>query len=108
MDDKKLEEMYQMVRENNHMLKSARRSAFVGGIVKTVWWVVILLVLPYLTWLYIEPYVNTAMAQYQAVQQQGAGVQSQAAELQKQLGDLQGQAGWFTDLLKQFGIGGGQ
>ncbi len=105
MDEKKLEEMYQMVRDNNHMLKSARRSAFIGGIVKAIWWVVILIVLPYLTWLYIEPYLNTALAQYQAVQQQGGNIQNQAAELQKQLNELQGQTGGFMDLLKQFGIG---
>ena len=106
MDEDKLEKMYQMVRENNSMLKSARRSAFIGGIVKAVWWVVILIVLPYLTWLYIEPYVNTALVQYQAVQQQGGDLQNQAANLQKQLTDLQGQTGGFMDLLKRFGIGG--
>lgn len=105
MDEKKLEEMYQMVRENNGMLKSARRSAFVGSIVKTVWWVVILLVLPYLTWLYLEPYFNNVLAQYQAVQQQSGNLQNQAAELQKQLSDLQTQTGGFTDLLKRFGVG---
>ena len=105
MDEKKMDELYDMVRENNHMLKSARRTAFLGGIVKAVWWVVILIVLPYLTWLYIEPYVNTAMAQYQAVQQQGVDLQNQAANFQKQLTDLQGQTGGFMDLLKRFGIG---
>ncbi len=106
MDEKKLEEMYQMVRDNNHMLKSARRSAFIGGIIKAVWWVVILLVLPYLTWLYIEPYFNTALAQYQAVQAQGGEVTAQAAELQKQLNELKSSSSGFMDLLKQFGIGG--
>lgn len=106
MDDKKLEEMYQMVRENNSMLKGARRSAFIGGIVKVIWWVVILIVLPYLTWLYIEPYLNTALTQYQAAQTQGANIQNQAAELQRQLDELQGQTGGFMDLLKKFGIGG--
>jgi sensor histidine kinase YesM len=106
MDDKKLEEMYDMVRENNSMLKSARRSAFVGGIVKFIFWVVVLVVLPYVTWLYVEPYLNTVMAQYQAVSTQSGNLQNQAAELQKQLTDLQGQTGGFMDLLKRFGIGG--
>lgn len=99
MDEKKMDELYDLVKENNHMLKSARRSAFVGGIVKAVWWIVILIVLPYLMWLYVEPYLNTAMSQYQAVQLQGG-------DLQKQLTDLQGQTGGFMDLLKRFGIGG--
>ncbi len=106
MDEKKLEEMYHMVRENNAMLKSARRSAFIGGIVKAIWWVVILIILPYLTWLYIEPYLNTALSQYQAIQTQGGAVGQQAADLQKQLAELQGQTGGLMDLLKKFGIGG--
>jgi hypothetical protein len=105
MDEKKLEEMYQMVRENNSMLKSARRSAFVGGIIKAVWWVVILVVLPYLTWLYLEPYLSTIMAQYQTLQAQSGAVSGQAAELQKQLDQLGGGASSLQELLARFGIG---
>lgn len=92
MDEKRLEEMYQMVRENNAMLRSARRSAFIGGVFKFLWWATILVVLPYLTWLYIEPYLSTVTAQYQAIEQKSGQLTSEAAGL--------------MDLLKQFGIGG--
>jgi hypothetical protein len=90
MDDKKLEEMYQMVKENNGMLKSARRTAFVGGIFKFVWWILIIIVLPYFTWLYIQPYLDGALNQYQAVQAQSGAISTQAADLQKQLNGLSG------------------
>lgn len=92
MDEKRLEEMYQMVRENNAMLRSARRSAFIGGFFKILWWVAILVVLPYVTWLYLEPYLSTVAAQYQAIEQKSDQLSSEASGL--------------LDLLKQFGIGG--
>lgn len=105
MDEKKLDELYRMVKENNSMLHSARRTAFIGGIIKFVWWVAILIVLPYLTWLYLEPYFTTIMAQYQGLQAQSGTVTQQAADLQKQLNELGGSVGGFQELLKKFGIG---
>ncbi len=87
MDDKRLEEMYQATMENNRMLKNMRRSAFVGGIVKVIWWVVLLIVLPYLTWLYIQPYLDPIMSQYETVQVQG---EEYSADMQK-LKDLYNQ-----------------
>lgn len=84
--------MYQMVRENNGMLRSARRSAFIGGIFKVLWWVAILIVIPYLGWLYLEPYLNTVVAQYQAIEEKS--------------GQLSQEAAGMLDLLKRFGIGG--
>lgn len=98
MDEKKMDELYEMVRENNHMLKSARRSAFVGNIVKVIWWALILVILPYFTWLYLQPYLNTVLGQYQTVQQKGTAIQDQAQGLQTQISGL-------TELLKEFGIG---
>jgi hypothetical protein len=98
MDDKKLDELYELVRENNHMLKSQRRSAFVGNIVKVIWWALILVILPYFTWLYLQPYLDTILGQYQSAQQKGAVIQDQAQDLQKQISG-------FSELLKEFGIG---
>jgi uncharacterized protein YpmB len=104
MDDKKLEEMYAATMENNRMLKGMRRSAFVGGIVKFVWWIVILIVLPYFTWLYIQPYLENVMSQYQNIQGQAGNVTTQAADLQKQLDALKGFD--LQSLYNQF-VGGG-
>ncbi len=105
MDEKKFEDLYRMVQDNNRMLHSMRRSAFVGGIIKMVWWVVLLVVLPYLTWLYIQPYLTSVLEQYQNIQGQGAALQGQAVELQKQLDSLGG-ANRISEFLKGLGVGG--
>ena len=83
MDEDKLEALYKATMENNQMLKSMRRSAMIGGIVKAVWWVLVLIVLPYVTWLYIQPYLDTIMKQYQTIQDQGGTLTTQASDLQK-------------------------
>ncbi len=74
MDDEHAKEMFDMVRDNNRMLRSMRRNAFVGGIFKIVIWVVFLVVIPYLTWLYFQPYLELITSQYQQVQGQSAEV----------------------------------
>ncbi len=97
MDDKKIEEMYQAVMDNNRMLKSARRSAMVGGILKFVFWIFILIILPYFTWLYLQPYLDTIMQQYQTIQGQGAAYNAQAQELQGMFDTAQ-----FKDLYDKY------
>ena len=104
MDEQKLEEMYKLTRENHAMLRSMRRSAFIGGAFKLVWWILILVVLPYITWLYLQPYLDTIMAQYQTIQEQSGAFSSQASELQKQMNSIPN----FSDFFKQFGGGSGQ
>lgn len=103
MDDKKLEEMYELVRENNSMLRSARRAAFVGGIFKFAFWIFVLVVLPYLAWLYLQPYLETIMLQYQQLQNQSGAISAQAQSLQEQLNSFPG----LSDIFKQF-TGGGE
>lgn len=86
------------------MLKSARRSAFIGNVFSFVWWLLILVVIPYVTWLYLQPYLNTILTQYQTIQEQSGLVSAQAQNVQQQLNQL----GGFQELLKQFGIGASQ
>ncbi|MBU6310558.1 hypothetical protein KGO06_01320 [Patescibacteria group bacterium] len=97
MDERKLEEMYQLVRENNAMLRSQRRSAFIHSVITFVWWVVLLVVVPAVSWLYLEPYLTAAQAQYRAVQETGASLQSEAKNIESQVSGI-----W--DLLRDFGI----
>ncbi|OGG44305.1 hypothetical protein A2841_02260 [Candidatus Kaiserbacteria bacterium RIFCSPHIGHO2_01_FULL_48_10] len=94
MEEQKLQEMYQMVQDNNRMLRAMRRTAFIGSIVKVVWWVFILLILPYITWLFLQPYLGGALETYQGLQSQGSTVNANLSGLE--------------DLLKQFGGGAGQ
>ena len=72
----KEEEIYKLVKENNQMLRQMRRNAMIGGIFKFIWWIVILVVLPYLTYLYLQPYLEQVMNTYQGIQQTGDTVQS--------------------------------
>ena len=50
------------------MLKGMRRDAFVKSIISFVWWILILIVIPYVSWLYVKPYVDQIMHTYQQVQ----------------------------------------
>lgn len=62
------DEIYKLVKENNRMLKDMRRDAFVKGILGFIWWIFILVVLPYLTYLYLKPYLDQAVAAYNEAQ----------------------------------------
>lgn len=68
MDEQKLNEIYELAKDNNKMLKAMRRDAFVGGILKFVVWVFMFIVLPYVAWLFIQPYLQGAVDTYQKVQ----------------------------------------
>ena len=75
MDDKNmsveelLRENLRVAKDTNRMLHSMRRKAFWGGIFKMIWWVLILVVIPYYAYvLYFEPYVKQATQTYQQFQ----------------------------------------
>ncbi|PIR86508.1 hypothetical protein COU13_00520 [Candidatus Kaiserbacteria bacterium CG10_big_fil_rev_8_21_14_0_10_43_70] len=52
-----IERTYRITRENNQMLHSMRRSAFLGGIIKLIVWIALL---GFPIWLYIQ-YVNPVL-----------------------------------------------
>lgn len=87
-----LKDLYATVKENNRMLKDMRRDAMIGGIIHFVWWVILVVVLPYLTWLYLQPYLEGIMSAYQSAQ-------GQSAQMSDALNQLQ-QAGGNIDLQK--------
>jgi hypothetical protein len=64
MDEPSLDEVYRLVKENNQMIRAMRRDAFVKGIIGFIWWILILIVIPYVSWLYIQPYLEKATAAY--------------------------------------------
>jgi quinol-cytochrome oxidoreductase complex cytochrome b subunit len=64
----RLDRLERMTRDNNRMLHTMRRNAFFGGLLKFIFWVVILVVIPYYLWLYVQPYVQQAQGTYQSVQ----------------------------------------
>ena len=79
MDEQKMNELYELTKENHRMLKAIRRDAFVGGIFKFVWWVVILVVIPYFTCLYLQPYLNDVAHTYNSVKTTTNTVQAQTS-----------------------------
>ncbi len=79
-----------MVRENNSMLRAQRRDAYIGYAFKLIWWALILVILPYFTWLFIQPYLEGALQQYQAIQGQADQAQGAMQQLQELLKQVQG------------------
>jgi hypothetical protein len=76
MDEPSLDEVYRLVKENNQMLKAMRRDAFVKGILGAVWWFFILIVLPYLSWILIQPYIKSITDAAQGVQNTKSSISS--------------------------------
>ncbi|PIR85245.1 hypothetical protein COU15_01750 [Candidatus Kaiserbacteria bacterium CG10_big_fil_rev_8_21_14_0_10_45_20] len=76
------DELYKLVKENNQMLKSMRRSAFIGGILKFVFWILLLFVVPYVMYVvYVQPYVERALETAQAFQENVDSVNAQVSGL---------------------------
>ncbi|PIR82484.1 hypothetical protein COU20_02155 [Candidatus Kaiserbacteria bacterium CG10_big_fil_rev_8_21_14_0_10_59_10] len=88
-EDRMLEETYRLSKENNRMLHAMRRSAFIGGVVKLMVWIVLLVVLP--LWLY-STYLAPVLEQMRETMDQ---VQGANASVQAQFGALQGLADRF-------------
>ncbi len=99
MDDDRAKQMFAMVEDNNRMLRAMRRNAFVGGIFKFVIWIAVLVVIPYFTWLYLQPYLDLILTQYQQIE-------GQSAEVSQLIEQVQGAGSGFPGLesiLEYFG-----
>ncbi|HEY4519658.1 MAG TPA: hypothetical protein VJH33_01310 [Candidatus Paceibacterota bacterium] len=86
MEDKDIQDIYKVVRDNNRMLHAMRRNAFLGTIVKFLLYTGLLVVLPF--WLYstyLAPILGEVLGTLGQVQGVGANAQNQIGELQKLL-----------------------
>jgi hypothetical protein len=92
LQDEQAKELVELTRENNRMLKDMRRSAFIGGILQFVWWVVVLVVIPYFTWIWLQPYIQNITGAYQDAQNKTAQASADFSQ--------------FQDFFKQFSGGG--
>ena len=75
-----------MVKENNHLLHKMRRNALIGGIIKFLLYIGLLVVLPY--WLYatyLAPIVESTMQTVEQMQGTSANAQLQLENLQNAL-----------------------
>jgi len=106
MEEKKAlstqEEIYKLAKENNRMLHAMRRDAFVGGIIKFVWWIAILFVIPYILYVvYLQPYLTNIQAAYQNVNAKVEQIDSATKSIENLKNQLN-----FGDILKNLGGGG--
>ena len=62
-----LERTYKMVEENNSILRSIRRSNRFSGVMKVIYWLIIIGI-SYGLYAYLQPYVKTATDLYEQVQ----------------------------------------
>lgn len=53
-----IEEIRMLVRENNKLLKKIRRDAIIGGILKIVLWILVILASLYFSTKFLEPYLG--------------------------------------------------
>jgi len=97
-----LEEVYKLAKDNNKMLHAMRRDAFVGGILKFVFWIAILFVIPYILYMvYLQPYLAGIQSAYEQFNE-SAGTLSGAAQ---DVEELKNQLPNFQDFFNQFGGG---
>ncbi|MDD2658013.1 MAG: hypothetical protein PHD04_05225 [Candidatus Pacebacteria bacterium] len=85
-----LEETYRLSKENNRMLHAMRRNAFLGGIVKFIFYILILVVAP--LWLYstyFAPLMQEATRTLNQIQGTGTKTESQLSNFEQMLSQVQ-------------------
>lgn len=76
--DRALHEALRLAQENNRMLHAMRRNAFLGGIVKFIFYILILVVAPLWVYsVYLAPLVQNLQQTMHQVQGTNAGIQTQ-------------------------------
>ncbi len=90
-DGDKLEDILRLTRENNRMLHSMRRNAFVGGIFRFVVWVALLVIPLWLYMQYVAPVMQSTLTAMQQIQGSGAAVQGQFEGVQSAFEKLRAQ-----------------
>jgi len=82
MDDQQMQEMYRMTRENNRMLHSMRRNAFLGGIIKIIVYGALVLVPLWFYYQYFAPVLEQMLHTMQQIQGTSTQAQTQFGQFQ--------------------------
>ncbi len=90
---RKLEEIYQLTKENNHMLHKMRRAAFWHGVWRSIWFLVIIGAPIAIYYYLLQPYVEQMLLMYGQIQSDAQEVQNFSISDQ------------FQEFLKKYGIG---
>lgn len=84
-DNAMLREMYRLTQDNNRMLHAMRRTAFFGGILKVIIWIVILGTPIWFYLTYFAPVVSDLQKTVSQTQGVSAEAQTQIKQLQESL-----------------------
>lgn len=88
-----LQEMYRLTKENNRMLHKMRRNALWGGVIKFIFWAVVLLAPLWFYMAYLAPVVNDMMRTVQQIQGTNAKAQAQIGSFETMWKDFQSRFG---------------
>ncbi len=108
MEQDQLDEMEQMLKENNSILRGMRQSARVKGFFKFLFWAAIIAGIYFAWQAYVQPVANQASQTYQSAQGQVQSVQNQLQSTQRSLQGVQQAASstqsFFGGIMKNFGF----
>ena len=90
LDRTQLEQVLRLTKDNNRMLRAIRRDAFIGGVVKLLVWIALIVVPLWFYLNYLAPVVNSALETMQQVQQVQGSATAQFSELNETLEKLKG------------------
>ena len=86
-----LRETYQLSKENNKMLHGMRRRSFLGGLLKLIFWIALIVAPIWFYQTYLSPVVGSMLKSMNQVGDAGANAQLQFKELQNVLQKFQSQ-----------------
>ncbi len=87
-DSRMLQEILELSRENNRMLRAVRRASFWGGVFKVIWWAALIGVPIALYYYILAPYVQDAQQTYQNIKGGAEQVQGLGSNLPPELKNL--------------------
>lgn len=93
MDEQAQQEMYRLVKDNNHMLHKMRRNAMWGGVFKIVFWAAILLAPIWFYMTYLDATVQRMLHTIEQIQGTGAKAQAQMSGFETMWKDFQAKFG---------------
>lgn len=85
----KIDELLRLTRDNNRILRSMRRSAWLGGIFKLILWVGFFLIPLWLYLQYLAPALEGVLETYKQVQGTSAAAEVQVGKLNDYLKQIQ-------------------
>ena len=80
MEKDQLDKILELVEENNHILRSMRRSARVSSLISYLYWIIIIGSMIG-TYYYVQPYIDQLLKVYQELNSSVKGIKSTADKL---------------------------